>query len=180
MTDQQQILRLLATIREEVADIRSRQEELYELLISYKDQIHEVKSTVEEGLTGLPRSPYVAGQLVPAPSQIDGVDEFGQMLATYLHKHASWPVELAPTDVSFDPPAEVDPDSIELEQGENVVKRRRGRGGGGGGGPRDGDLERGPDRGVTPIDLDADEGGKKKKKRRRRRRKKKTSSEAEA
>ena len=76
MSDQQQILRLLATIREEVADIRSRQEELYEILISYKDQINDLKGTVVDKLQGLPKSPYIAGQLVPAPSKVDGVEDF--------------------------------------------------------------------------------------------------------
>jgi hypothetical protein len=174
VTDPQQILRLLATIREEVADIRSRQEELYELLISYKDQVQDVKKTVEEGLEGLPRSPYVAGQLIPAPDQIDGADEFGHMLATYLHKHAPWDAP-DPKDVTIDPPPVVHPDDVHLEAGENFGgSRRRGNRG-----PRmDTDLERGPDRDIVPLDLDDDESDKKKKKRRRRRRKKKTSSES--
>lgn len=161
---EQQILRLLATIREEVAGIRSRQEELYELLLSFKDQIHEVKKTVSEGLEGLPTSPYIAGQLVPAPDTVDGLDEFGQLLATYLHK-APRGEEPPPRDVVFDPPQDVDADSIVLEPGEDRPPRRgRSRRG-----PRmDTDLERGPDRGVVPLDLDGPDEKKKKKRRRSR------------
>ena len=50
MSEQNQILRVLATLREEMAAVRARQEELYELLASYKDQIHDLKSTVAEKL----------------------------------------------------------------------------------------------------------------------------------
>lgn len=171
MSDNNQILRLLATIREEVADIRSRQEELYELLLGYKDQIQDVKKTVEDGLSGLPKSPYIAGQLVPAPDAIEEVDEFGQLLATYLHKAPRGQGRTPPRDVSFEPPPEVDPKDIVLEKGEAPEGRRRR--GGGGGGRGGGGLERGPDRSVTEIDLDDDGEGKTKKKRRRRRRKKK-------
>lgn len=172
MSDNNQILRLLATIREEVADIRSRQEELYELLLGYKDQIQDVKKTVEDGLSGLPKSPYIAGQLVPAPDTVEEVDEFGQLLAAYLHKAPRGQGRTPPRDVSFDPPREVDPSEIVLEKGEAPEGRRR-RGGGGGGGRGGGGLERGPDRSVTEIDLDDEGDGKPKKKRRRRRRKKK-------
>ncbi len=179
MSDNNQILRLLATIREEVADIRSRQEELYELLLGYKDQIQEVKKTVEDGLSGLPKSPYIAGQLVPAPDAIEEVDEFGQLLATYLAKAPRGQGRTPPRDVSFESPPEVDPSDIVLEKGEGLDGggarsggRRRSGGGGGGGSRGGGGLERGPDRSVTEIDLD-DDGDKTKKKRRRRRRKKK-------
>jgi hypothetical protein len=178
VSDNNQILRLLATIREEVADIRSRQEELYELLLGYKDQIQEVKKSVVDGLVGLPDSPYIAGQLVPAPDSIEDVDEFGQLLATYLHKAPRGQGRTPPRDVSFQSPADVDEEDVVLEKGENIEtgrKRRRNGGGGGSGGG----LERGPDRSVTEIDLDDDDDGKVKKKRRRRRRKKKTSSSAD-
>ncbi|MBL4847948.1 MAG: hypothetical protein JKY65_20730 [Planctomycetes bacterium] len=181
MSDNNQILRLLATIREEVADIRSRQEELYELLLGYKDQIQDVKQTVVEGLEGLPDSPYIAGQLVPAPDSLEGVDEFGQLLATYLHKAPRGQGRTPPRDVSFESPEEVDEDDVVLEKDETLESGRKGRGrrsGGGGGGGSGGGLERGPDRSVTEIDLD-DDGDGVKKKRRRRRRKKKTSSSAE-
>jgi len=176
VSDNNQILRLLATIREEVADIRSRQEELYELLLGYKDQIQDVKKTVEDGLSGLPKSPYIAGQLVPAPDAIEGVDEFGQLLATYLAKAPRGQGRTPPRDVSFQSPPEVDPSDIVLEKGEGLDgggARRRRSGGGGGGSRGGGGLERGPDRSVTEIDLDDDGDGKTKKKRRRRRRKKK-------
>lgn len=175
MSDQQQILRLLATIREEVANIRSRQEELYEILLSYKDQIHEVKRTVEEGLEGLPKSPYIAGALVPAPGQVEGVDEFTQLLATYLHKAPPVHDDTPPRDVQFEPDRPARDEEIELEPDEDRERRRGRNGGRGGGRPRDSDLERGPDRDIELLDLD-DEG--KKKKRRPRRRKKTGKSEA--
>lgn len=157
MSDNNQILRLLGTIREECSEIRSRQEELYELLISYKDQIHDLKRTVAESLAGLPKSPYFAGQLVPAPENIGGVDEFRELLSTYLHRTTedSDP-DAAPVDSVYEPPPEVDPDDIELEPSNDKPRRRRG-GGGGSRRPRDMDLERGPDRGIEPLDLDDDD-----------------------
>lgn len=163
MSDQQQILRLLATIREEVGGIRSRQEELYELLISYKDQLHELKQTVVDGLAGLPKSPYIAGQLVPIPRRIDAIEDLEGLLKTYLH--GSPPEDDPPIDTVFDPPPEVKPEDVELEAHDDPPRRRERSGGGGGGGQRhDRDLERGPDRDVVPLDLDDD---KKKKSRRR-------------
>ena len=184
MSDNNQILRLLATIREEVSEIRGRQEELYQLLLGYKDQIHGVQRTVEEGLAGLPSSPYIAGQLVPAPDEIEEVEEFGQLLATYLRKAPRGQGRTPPRDVTFDPPREIAPEDIVLEKGESEPQKRRrngsGGGGGGGGGRGDNDLQRGPDRGVVQIDLDDDDDDddddKAKKKRRRRRRKKKSTS----
>jgi hypothetical protein len=175
VSDQQQILRLLATIREEVADIRTRQEELYEVLVSYKDQLHNLDKTVQEGLRGLPSSPYIAGQLVPAPDHIGGVDDFRQLIATYLHGPPPPMDGGEPVDVVVDPPAEVKPEEIELEPDEDRPKRRsRSRGQ-----RADPDLSRGPERDVVPLDLD-DEPAKKKKKRRRRSRSKKKSSKVEA
>lgn len=174
MSDQNQILRLLGTIREECSEIRSRQEELYELLISYKDQVHDLKRTVVDKLAGLPRSPYIAGQLVPAPDLTeDGADEFGQLLATYLHRyHPVDPLDdnSGPRDAVFEPRPPVEPDDIQLEAGEARPRR--------GGGRRerrvmDTDLERGPDRDIEPIDIsdDADDdGGKGRRNKRRRRR----------
>jgi hypothetical protein len=167
VSDQQQILRLLATIREEVADIRTRQEELFEILVSYKDQIQDLKQTVETGLEGLPTSPYIAGQLVPAPDHIGGVDDFRQLIATYLHGPTPVTSDEAPIDVVRDPIAEVKPEDIELERDEDRPKRGRSRG-------RqeersDPDLSRGPDRDIVALDLDE----KPSKKRRRRRGKKK-------
>ncbi|MCO5166674.1 MAG: hypothetical protein M9894_09945 [Planctomycetes bacterium] len=158
MSDQNQILRLLATIREECAGIRSRQEELYEILISYKDQIHDLKQTVVEKLAGLPRSPYIAGQLVPAPHKVDGVDDYRELLATYLHKvtDSTPPADERPVDLVWEKPAAVRPEDIPLEEDEDDRPRRH-HGGGGGGGRRDNDLERGPDRDIEPIDLDDDE-----------------------
>lgn len=160
MSDQNQILRLLATIREECAGIRSRQEELYEILISYKDQIQDLKQTVTEKLAGLPRSPYIAGQLVPAPHKVDGVDDYRELLATYLHKVTdSTPADdERPVDLVWEKPAAVRPEDIPLEDDEDERPRRHhGGGGGGGGGRRDNDLERGPDRDIEPIDLDDDD-----------------------
>lgn len=162
MSDNNQILRLLATLREECAGIRSRQEELYELLISYKDQIQDLKHTVESKLEGLPRSPYIAGQLVPAPHKTDGVDDYRQVLATYLHKVTeNTPADEKPVDLVWERPAPVKPEDIPLEDDEDDRPRRRHGGGGGGGGGgghrRDNDLERGPDRDIEPIDLDDDE-----------------------
>ncbi|MCA8924614.1 MAG: hypothetical protein KDD82_22570 [Planctomycetes bacterium] len=193
MSDQNQILRLLGTIREESAATRSRQEELFELLISYKDQIEDLKQTVLEKLAGLPKSPYIAGQLVPAPDKIDGTDDFRQLLATYLHgPQPTDEDDGGPLDVEMPPPRAVDPSEVQLEsegrstsRGEGRSEGRsgsRGRSGGRGrsssGGPRDSDLERGPDRDVEPFDLqEPEKGGKKKAKRRRRR--KKTSAEHE-
>lgn len=184
VSDNNQILRLLATIREEVADIRSRQEELYELLLGYKDQIQDVKKTVVDGLSGLPDSPYIAGQLVPAPDSVEDIDEFGQLLAAYLHKAPRGQGRTPPRDVSFEPPREVDESEIVLEKGEapETRGRRRSGGGGGGGGGRSsggGGLERGPDRSVTEIDLDDDGDDEKAKKKRRRRRRKKKPAGAE-
>ena len=68
MSDQNQILRLLGTIREECAEMRHRQEELYELLISYKDQVHDLKQTVVDKLAGLPESPGGSTSAPPGPS----------------------------------------------------------------------------------------------------------------
>lgn len=164
MSDQNQILRLLATIREECAAVRSRQEELYELLVSYKDQIHDLKATVVEKLAGLPKSPYIAGQLVPAPRKNEGVDEFRHLLATYLHKVTDVNEESdeRPADFVYEKRADMKPDDIPLEEDEDD-RPRRSHGGGGGGGSgsaprprRDNDLERGPDRDIEPIDLDDD------------------------
>lgn len=165
MSDQNQILRLLATLREESAQVRRRQEELYELLISYKDQIQDLKQTVVEKLAGLPKSPYIAGQLVPMPKKLEGVEDYRELLATYLHKAASGEVDPAerPVDTVYEPAPPIDPETIPLEEEEDSSDerpRRRGRGGrsgGSGGGPRDGDLERGPDRDVEPFDLNEDE-----------------------
>ena len=162
MSDQNQILRLLATLREESAQVRRRQEELYELLISYKDQIQDLKQTVVEKLAGLPKSPYIAGQLVPMPKKLEGVEDYRELLATYLHKAASGEVDPAerPVDTAYEPAPHIDPETIELEDEDDSSDerpRRRGRGGrsgGGGGGPRDGDLERGPDRDVEPFGVD--------------------------
>lgn len=182
MSDQQQILRLLATIREEVAGIRSRQEELYEILLSYKDQIHAVQRAVDEGLEGLPKSPYIAGQLVPAPDQLDGVDDFTQALATFLHRTPLTP-ETTPTGRRHDAAPPVPDEEIVLEPSDDKPSRRRGGGGGKGKGrPRDMDLERGPDRDVELLDLDDDDDDDKpaKKKRRRRSRKKSTKKKASA
>jgi len=167
VSDQQQILRLLATIREEVAGIRSRQEELHDLLISYKDQLHELKTTVVDGLSGLPKSPYIAGQLVPAPDKIDGIDDFRHLLATYLHKAPPDDHDSKPVDTSYDPPRAIKPEEIELEPLEDAPERRRG--GSGGGRRHDSDLERGPDRDVEVLDLDEDDrrGGDKKRRRSR-------------
>lgn len=165
MSDQNQILRLLATIREECAAVRSRQEELYEILISYKDQIQDLKTTVVEKLAGLPKSPYIAGQLVPAPRKNEGVDEFRHLLATYLHKVTDVNEESdeRPADFVYEKRAEMKPEDIPLEEDEDDRPRRShgGGGGGSGGAPRprrDNDLERGPDRDIEPIDLDDDEG----------------------
>lgn len=192
MSDQNQILRLLGTIREESAAIRSRQEELFELLISYKDQIEDLKQTVIEKLAGLPKSPYIAGQLVPAPDKIGGVDDFRQLLATYLHgapPQDDDDEDDGPVDVEMAPPRAVDPSEIQLESDGS---RRSGNGDGGrsgrssrsrgrsGGGPRDSDLERGPDRDVEPFDLkEPEKGSKKKSKRRRRGGRKKSGEKAE-
>ena len=171
MSDQNQILRLLATIREESNEIRSRQEELYELLISYKDQLQDLKSTVTEMLSGLPQSPYIAGQLVPAPESVEGIQEFRQVLATYLHKYHP-NVEWEPEDVVYPPNKVADPSTIELEDGEEGPRSRRRERGGDRSRPRDADLERGPDRNIEPIDLDEPEGDKDSKSKRRRRRRK--------
>ena len=111
MSDQQQTLRLLATLREEIAAVRARQEELYEVLISYKDQVQDLRSTVVEKLEGLPKSPYIAGQLVPAPDNIGGVDDFRQLLSTYLHQAPPGAEDPAPRDVVMDPPEEVKPEA---------------------------------------------------------------------
>jgi len=162
VSDNNQILRLLGTIREECAEMRKRQEELYELLISYKDQIEDVKATVLDKLSGLPKSPYIAGQLVPAPEEVEGVDDFQHLLATYLHKRP-FPEdegEAQPEDVVYEPPPEVDPSSIKLEDEPGRGPRGGGRGGRRGRSerrPRDMDLERGPDRDIEPLDLDADD-----------------------
>lgn len=172
MSDQQQVLRLLATIREEVSDIRTRQEELYEILVSYKDQIQDLKQTVNDGLAGLPKSPYIAGQLVPAPERIGGVDDFRQLLATYLHGAPPQEEDDEIADVVIDPPTELDERDVKLEPDEDRPSRRRNSGGGRRRERSDPDLSRGPDRDVVPLDLD-DDGPKKKKKRRRRTRKKK-------
>jgi hypothetical protein len=164
----------LATLREEVSAVRSRQEELYEVLVSYKDQLADLKATVQERLEGLPKSPYIAGQLVPAPDSIGGVDDFRQLLATYLHGPPPPSDDEGPVDVVMDPPPEVKPEDIELEPGEDRPPRRGRRG------PRmDPDLARAPDRDVVPLDLD-DDGDKKKKKKktRRRSRKKKAAKKA--
>lgn len=163
MSDQNQILRLLATLREEVGEVRQRQEELFELLVSYKDQIQDLKATVVEKLAGLPRSPYIAGQLVPMPKKLDGVEDYRELLATYLHKAATTGVEdedARPVDTVYEPPPPIPVDQIELEDEEDGSEerpRRRQRRSGGGGGPRDSDLERGPDRDVEPFDLSEDE-----------------------
>jgi hypothetical protein len=172
VSDQNQILRLLGTIREECAEMRHRQEELYELLISYKDQVHDLKQTVVESLAGLPKSPYIAGQLVPAPDHLGGVDDFRDLLSTYLHRTTedSDP-EAGPTDTAYDPPPEVKPEDIKLEPSEDRPRRRRNGGGGGGKRrPRDMDLERGPDRGIEQIDLDDDDDDKPRRRGGRRRR----------
>jgi hypothetical protein len=144
----------LATIREEVSDIRTRQEELYEVLIGYKEQLQELKGSVVDGLAGLPKSPYIAGQLVPAPDGIGGVDDFRQLLATYLHG-APPATEDEPVDVTIDPPAEVNPDDVKLEPDED---RPRSKTRGNGRGRR------------TRSDSDDGDGGAKKTKKKRRRR----------
>ncbi|RMG16956.1 MAG: hypothetical protein D6731_04995 [Planctomycetota bacterium] len=165
---EQQILRLLATLREEVAHVRSRQEELYEVLVSYKDQLHDLKKTVTESLEGLPKSPYIAGQLVPAPHAIGGVDAFAELVSTYLHKGPQVPDDPGPVDARCDPPPEVSPEEIELEPDPDRSRRGRRRG------PRvDPDLARSPDRDIVPLDLEGDDGKKKKKRRSRSRKKKK-------
>ena len=177
MSDQQQTLRLLATIREEVADIRTRQEELYEILVSYKDQIHQLEQTVNSKLDGLPSSPYIAGQLVPAPDSNGGVDDFRQVVATYLHGAPPAPEPEGPIDVVINPPEEIAPEDIELEPDEDRPKRGRGNG------RRqrsDPDLSRGPERDVIPLDLDEPSSKKKKKRRRRTRKKKPEGSKVEA
>ncbi len=161
--DQNQIQRLLLALREEVAAIRKRQEEQFELLLSYKDQIQDLKTTVMDKLAGLPKSPYIAGMLVPAPNKTDGVDEFRHLLATYLHKNdgtAPDPAE-KPADLVFEKPPEVKPDDIELEPDETERPRRREGGDRGDRSDRprrprdkeDNDLQRGPERDVEPFDL---------------------------
>lgn len=171
MSDQQQTLRLLATLREEISAVRARQEELYEVLISYKDQVQDLKSTVLEKLEGLPKSPYIAGQLVPAPETIGGIDDFRDLLATYLHKAPPNSEEPPPVDVVMDPLPEVKPEEIELEPSDDPPRRR-----GQHREPRiDPDLSRGPDRDVVPLDLDEP---KKKRRRSRSSRKKKSKSAA--
>jgi hypothetical protein len=161
VSDQNQILRLLATIREETATIRSRQEELYELLISYKDQLQDLKQTVVDKLSGLPRSPYIAGQLVPAPHKREGVDDYREVLATYLHKVTEDSKvdesDEQPSDLVWEKTPVVKPDEITLEEDEDDDRPRRHHGGGAPRGRRDNDLERGPDRDIEPIDLDDDE-----------------------
>ena len=128
MSDQNQILRLLGTIREESAATRSRQEELFELLISYKDQIEDLKQTVLEKLAGLPKSPYIAGQLVPAPDKIDGTDDFRQLLATYLHgPQPTDEDDGGPLDVEMPPPRAVDPSEVQLESEGRSTSRGEGR-----------------------------------------------------
>ncbi|MCW8141981.1 MAG: hypothetical protein KIT58_24000, partial [Planctomycetota bacterium] len=153
MSDQNQILRLLATIREECAGIRSRQEELYEILISYKDQIQDLKQTVTEKLAGLPRSPYIAGQLVPAPHKVDGVDDYRELLATYLHKVTdSTPADdERPVDLVWEKPAAVRPEDIPLEDDEDERPRRHHGGGGGGGGGSPGNGTGGGPSCTAPI-----------------------------
>jgi hypothetical protein len=170
VSDQNQILRLLATLREEMAAVRARQEELYEVLVSYKDQIQDLKQTVSDKLEGLPTSPYIAGQLVPAPDSTKGVDDFGQLLATYLHGAPPGNGDEDPVDVDMSPPEAPRPEDIELEPGDDPPRRRRGRSG-----RIDPDLSRGPDRDVVPLDLDEPKKKKAKKRRRSRSRKKKTS-----
>lgn len=156
MSDQQQVLRLLATIREEVSDIRTRQEELYEVLLGYKEQLQDLKGSVVDGLAGLPTSPYIAGQLVPAPDGIGGVDDFRQLLATYLH--GAPPVtEDEPIDVVIAPPAEVDPADVKLEPDEDRPRSK----------PRGNGRGRRAKSDSDGDDSDGD-GAKKKKKRRRR------------
>lgn len=154
MSDQQQILRLLVTLREECQSIRSRQEELYSLLLSYKDQLHDLKATVVDKLAGLPKSPYIAGQLVPAPQRLEGVDDLRHVLATYLHRYTALSEEQdKPIDFELARPVEVKPEEIELEADETERPRKPQGGGQGGGRKRDADLSRGPDRDVEEIDL---------------------------
>jgi hypothetical protein len=162
------VLRLLGTLREEIESIRTKQAEIYEVILSYKDQLRELQTTVTESLKGLPKSPYIAGQLVPAPRKKQGVDDFRDLLATYLHGPTDSADDEKPVDVDLTPipipdlpPVEdsaEDGDDEEEEEDEER-RRRRGRGGGGGGGgprPYDEDvrgLNRGPERDVEPFDL---------------------------
>ncbi|MBI3724029.1 hypothetical protein HY251_08770, partial [bacterium] len=155
------MLRLLGTLREEIEAIRSRQAELYEVVVSFKDQLADVRSQVLEQLKGLPKSPYIAGQLVPAPRKREGVDDFRDLLATYLHGPTEPSEEEKPIDVDTVVPPEPEPpledvegedledDDDEEEQDERRPRRRPERG-------PDEDtrgLNRGPERDVEPFDL---------------------------
>ncbi|HZV02816.1 MAG TPA: hypothetical protein VFF73_39275 [Planctomycetota bacterium] len=163
-TDQGAVLRLLGTLREEIESIRTKQAEIYEVILSYKDQLRELQTTVTESLKGLPKSPYIAGQLVPAPRKKQGVDDFRDLLATYLHGPADSAEDEKPVDVDLTPipipdlppVEETAEDADEDEEEEDEERRRRRRGGGGGPRPYDEDvrgLNRGPERDVEPFDL---------------------------
>jgi hypothetical protein len=162
--DQGAVLRLLGTIREEIEQIRAKQAEIYEVVLSYKDQIAKLEKTVGEKLEGLPKSPYIAGQLVPMPRKRDGVDDFRDLLATYLHpappgqEEAEKPVDVDLTPEPL-PPAESEvlEGEEDEDEGEDEERPRRPR-------PErsvDEDtrgLQRGPERDVEPFDL-TEKGG---------------------
>ncbi len=168
--DQGAVLRLLGTLREEIEAIRTKQAEIYEVVLSYKDQLRDLQSTVTESLRGLPKSPYIAGQLVPAPRKKAGVDDFRDLLATYLHGPTDSAEDEKPADVDLTPAPEPEPaadvaeeeledEDDEDDEDEDDRGRHRRRGGRGrSGGPRASDedmrgLNRGPERDVEPFDL---------------------------
>lgn len=168
-TDSGAVLRLLGTIREEIEQIRTKQAEIYEVVLSYKHQLQELKTTVLEKLEGLPKSPYIAGQLVPMPRKRDGVDDFRDLLATYLHpappgspQARAEEEEDKPVDVDLTPESEPPADTESLEdeedsdEDEDDDRRDRRRRRDERRGPLDEDtrgLSRGPERDVEPFDL---------------------------
>ena len=168
-SDSAAVLRLLGTLREGVEQIRAKQAEIYEVVLSYKHQLAKLETTVLEKLQGLPKSPYIAGQLVPMPRKQDGVDNFRDLLATYLHPSppgAAEDEDDKPVDVDLTP--EPDPPEAELEDepadddAEDDDRRHRREREDRPRGPQDEDtrgLHRGPERDVEPFDLSAERKG---------------------
>src|SRR5205814_20514 len=152
--------------------IRTKQAEIFEVVLSFKDQLRDLQSTVGEQLKGLPKSPYIAGQLVPAPRKREGVDDFRDLLATYLHGPTEPAEDEKPIDVEIAVPLEPEPpledveggdesddeDEDEDEDDERRRRRRHRREGAprpAGAGPDEDTrgLNRGPERDVEPFDL---------------------------
>lgn len=116
--------KLLKQLKEDIETIRTRQREMYEIMLSYKQDMFDLKKTVTEALKGLPKSPYIAGKLIPSPRTDEGFELFEDMVKTYLHRHA----QTSDVEPTADEPETTETDeSDETAEEEKPRRRRRSR-----------------------------------------------------